>query len=1384
MSFPKANIKRFNDVLGCAPPVGSYDPKLTAKQAGGIIDKSERFRPPKDAGGEMLDTPSKKRNPSDSMWSNTSVMDTSIMKSKAKKPEPIPTAELMKIKELEKEIRVLLQERTNQDKQLCQREDEITKLEGRLNNAQTDRSSLMAKVASLEKAIKDANKSNDLLKTKVTTAENSGKKNEALQSELSNLRHQLEVKDREIHRLRQELDNLIKTQFSDFTMFESIMASLEKKAADLQVNGLTMNGTTKTEAKTSKTEAETPSNGKSSTSKKSAEKLRRRFEEAIQSYSSKVEALRCSMEERCSLARQQQEDLETALIKAQGEVLQLSREMQADRDKSKDQRRQLYSKIRGLTDKNWTKEDEIRYLKGEVVAASGQAGELDQEAFELEAEVAALIEKMELLEEEKNTLNENIRILMEKFQILEKNHGQEKKSSRDAIENLRVQLELSQTSLRDIQQKYTSLEAKNNELIRNMHDQMEEVEALSCQIKEKDKECGNLSELIKEKENSITDLDVQLVGARIEMQHLRESAQSHKEEVQTLKREIQEVEESLRKQLKEEEETHQRTARGHADQIIDLEKKEICLLEENGKLKKEIQEATQQCTDMKNAVDRLEADLVNVRKQSDEEVKQLCEMKDKDMKELQENLQQAKAEIESLQKVVSEREDHLLNHQATVSNLEEKEAILRANVDTLEREYTEFKLNQESAMECVIQKGEEMREENGKLRVELESVVKEKHELFCKVAELQVSITETQSSLAEKEKRIINLSAENGDMDEKLKVISAEKEKLDVAVSELNQKLKETEEDIMKEKSLLAETESALKTKLEELQQEVEKNKDAFIKKEKDITSLMVENGQLMKEIDYLSSSRQQDQALMSEDLRSFEERVKQLIEEKASLYQKTADIASEKEKLEVENLKLKNESEHAVDELERVKAAVVEKEESVTARLTQVMEQKDSYEQVITSLSQQVRELQETNEKLEKDCENLTNSAHSSQAELESRTQALQAKLSSVMEENSGLTDQMGQAEQIKCKLKSEVEDLKVKIERLNQSHDSEIRKLTDSIQELKKSLHISTNSNQRELQQLQCELSNVVKKKMEDNVMFTEKISKAKSELQSERQIRQTLEEDFNTLQGKCASLEAARLTLTKTVDRLEGERDQLNSQNLNLGELVSQREADQQSLKTELQTLQSALRDLEIRSQEERERHVLELEAVRESIQSQARQEELDLMTAEAEKWQKLFEDLQAKVEPFMEQLDAFELEKQALLGRSNHAQAEMDKLANQYAKLLGHQNQKQKIHHVAKIKEENINLKKEVTLLREQITKQKRTIQKLEDKAGNDGRKRFDPSQAFRHSKENLAPPSSPLRDDSAWSIQTIESSDVMSEASTRRKVCHTCGKRKLTKGNRK
>ncbi|KAJ9591651.1 hypothetical protein L9F63_001796 [Diploptera punctata] len=43
MSFPRAKIQRFNDTKSCAPPPGSYDPKLEAKVKGAVIEKSERF---------------------------------------------------------------------------------------------------------------------------------------------------------------------------------------------------------------------------------------------------------------------------------------------------------------------------------------------------------------------------------------------------------------------------------------------------------------------------------------------------------------------------------------------------------------------------------------------------------------------------------------------------------------------------------------------------------------------------------------------------------------------------------------------------------------------------------------------------------------------------------------------------------------------------------------------------------------------------------------------------------------------------------------------------------------------------------------------------------------------------------------------------------------------------------------------------------------------------------------------------------------------------------------------------------------------------------------------------------------------------------------------
>ncbi|KFV75366.1 Hyaluronan mediated motility receptor, partial [Struthio camelus australis] len=100
-------------------------------------------------------------------------------------------------------------------------------------------------------------------------------------------------------------------------------------------------------------------------------------------------------------------------------------------------------------------------------------------------------------------------------------------------------------------------------------------------------------------------------------------------------------------------------------------------------------------------------------------------------------------------------------------------------------------------------------------------------------------------------------------------------------------------------------------------------------------------------------------------------------------------------------------------------------------------------------------------------------------------------------------------------------------------------------------------------------------------------------------------------------------------------------------------------------------------------------------------------------EIKSWRTLYEDLHNKAKPFQQQLDAFEAEKNALLNEHGAAQEELNKLSDAYAKLLGHQNQKQKIKHVMKLKEENTHLKQDVSKLRALLAKEKQTSRDLQE-----------------------------------------------------------------------
>ncbi|NXJ02758.1 HMMR protein, partial [Psophia crepitans] len=100
-------------------------------------------------------------------------------------------------------------------------------------------------------------------------------------------------------------------------------------------------------------------------------------------------------------------------------------------------------------------------------------------------------------------------------------------------------------------------------------------------------------------------------------------------------------------------------------------------------------------------------------------------------------------------------------------------------------------------------------------------------------------------------------------------------------------------------------------------------------------------------------------------------------------------------------------------------------------------------------------------------------------------------------------------------------------------------------------------------------------------------------------------------------------------------------------------------------------------------------------------------------EIKTWRSLYEELHNKTKPFQQQLDAFEAERNALLNEHGAAQEELNKLSDAYAKLLGHQNQKQKIKHVMKLKEENTHLKQDVSKLRASLAKEKQTNRDLQE-----------------------------------------------------------------------
>nr|XP_055180841.1 hyaluronan mediated motility receptor isoform X2 [Nyctereutes procyonoides] len=564
------------------------------------------------------------------------------------------------------------------------------------------------------------------------------------------------------------------------------------------------------------------------------------------------------------------------------------------------------------------------------------------------------------------------------------------------------------------------------------------------------------------------------------------------------------------------------------------------------------------------------------------------------------------------------------------------------------------------------------------------------------------------------EKEIRVLVQERGAQDKQIQDLEAELEKVEAKLNAA-----------VREKTSLSASNAALEKQLIELTRSNELLKSKFSEdnNQKTMRILSLELMKLRNKRETKMRNMMAKQEGMEVKLQVTQKNLEESQGKIAQLEGKLVSIEKEKtdEKSETEKLlEYIEEISCASDQVEKYKLDIAQLEENLKEKNHEVVSLKQSLEENVVLLSKQVEDLNAKCQLLEKEKEDLVNRDRVRDETLNSEMQNLKENL--ILE-------------------KQEHEKLRQK----------ELQ--TDSLLQQEKELSSS----------LQQKLCSFQEEMMKERNLFEEELKQALDELdklqqkeeQAERLVRQLEEETKSRaeelklleekLKGKEAELEESNAAHSQATLLLQ---ESYHSIVQSLGDATAQFERMLLDLQTKSALKEAEIKEItvsslktitDLQNQLKQNGEELKKQLEEEETRKAGKENTVAELTEEMNKWRLLYEELYNKTKPFQLQLDAFEAEKQALLNEHGAAQEQLNKLRDSYAKLLGHQNLKQKIKHVVKLKDENSQLKSEVSKLRSQLAKRKQSETKLQEELNKVlGIKHFDPSKAFLHeSKENFA-----------------------------------------------
>ncbi|NXC73135.1 HMMR protein, partial [Anhinga anhinga] len=493
--------------------------------------------------------------------------------------------------------------------------------------------------------------------------------------------------------------------------------------------------------------------------------------------------------------------------------------------------------------------------------------------------------------------------------------------------------------------------------------------------------------------------------------------------------------------------------------------------------------------------------------------------------------------------------------------------------------------------------------------------------------------------------------AKQEDMEMKLQEVQRNLEHSKGKVAQLEEKLSATEREKVEEKS---DTEKLLEysTELSSVAETVEKYKLDVAQMEETLIK------------------KDQDIGILRDTLKTKEEESFKLIKELNEKYQllqqeKEEELSQSRGKFlsmnaEIEDLKKKI----GLDEQEHQK--LLQKHEEIVSQLQQ---EKD----LSASMQQKLQEFQD---------------------EVTSERRLLEEELNDTMNELNKLHDKEKKAEKL--------------VRRLEQEIKSQALELAQMEGKLK--------GKNAELEQIKETHSNAVLQIQEEHNNTLRKLGKTVAEFES---CKKTIAEEISSLKVENTSLQEEVANLKKIgQDNLQLLQEAEYSQNkakeecarllLEAQTKLALKEAETERTKESCRAQMAKLQE-KLEQQTEDLKRKLEVERSRKTVNEDV----ASSLKEEMETWRNLYEDLHNKTKPFQQQLDAFEAEKNALLNEHGATQEELNKLSDAYAKLLGHQNQKQKIKHVMKLKEENTHLKQDVSKLRASLAKEKQTNRDLQE-----------------------------------------------------------------------